>query len=196
MNIYESAHLLEKKRRDGNAREGDLNALGVMLMMPPFSDYSASCDVFVDAMSRFPNQTQTITWAGYLHVFYYPMIPNCGLILESQAVIDASGVVDWILAHYYLNEGRKVEGARLIKKSIEKCVFPNNAQLAYRAGVVSGNACEILKAEAKKKITDAKYEDSPEAESIEGYLLDHWNELILGVKMTSVVWERSLFSAM
>jgi hypothetical protein len=180
-----AVRLLEAAQKDGVLEPQGQLLLGVMLFMPPFGDYESSRDVLNDIKNR-THLCEAAVWLAY---HFYTLYREDGSFAETLEGCCESAAACYSLARYNAHIGNESTALEWNRRSLELERFPDNLifdllhnldhDAPQRAKIFSDVDSLVVNkaAEMTRRLTAADcYQNC-------------WDELILGRRMTSIVWQ-------
>lgn len=177
---------LEEISLKAEAVDGERLLLGVLLLLPPFSDYDAASEVFEGLLGG-ARSLEAAVWNAYGYVFLQPdgnrlfqktleHNSNSSVACHMRGLVArADGDVDESISRN--RESRRIE------------LFPFNilSALDDDAGLGLGDI-DYLKKVFVDLLVSKSAESDPFVRTADGMLRREWDNLISGVRVTSQYW--------
>lgn len=178
---------LEPRVYAGEATEAECLLCGISLLMPPFADYEAASKIFSKILNG-ERYLEAAIWDAYRFAVLLPTGSQAfdGVLefnKESSVAAHMRGMVaaansDFALA---LQENRRSRSLR---------IFPFNAIEGLRRDVDLDASAKInLWRLAGDLMVSRAAERDAAPSTVEGALQCHWDNLILGTRITSYLWD-------
>lgn len=175
---------LEKADQIGELGYDEILLEAVVLLLPPFADYTRTHTVLKDLWGTAAEEKAAI-WDGYR---YTTVQPDDSSFMQVLARYDSAECL-YMRAQFYAYDGDTKSAIQCNDASIEKMAFPNNLKLKLRMQ-------QGLPVKQRTQLIDSiaglvEIFDSERTEVLTGkdlYAI-YWKELILGAAMSTVVWE-------
>jgi len=179
--------ILEPRILEGSASDAECLLCGVLLLLPPIADYDAATDVFSGLLAK-PCSFEAAVWDAYR---YSVLLPDGDS--SFQRVLRANP--DSAISLHMLSMVSRMRGddsAALVdnRKSRMIRLFPFNLSEALKYD-------NDLDSESRMKywrvfcdlLASRTAESDKCAHTVEGMLQQYWENLILGTRITSQLWE-------
>lgn len=177
---------LELLSTQGNLSPDDRIALALMLMMPPFADYVAANAHLIevcDTDSTF--RTEAAVWGEYIFLHLHPDHDGFVNHLHEVATSAESCYMLACNAEFY---GDLLSARASNERALSIRSFPNALLLAAGLSMSPSDRANYRReAESLVRVRDSEYHPGPQNRS--DLRAFYWSELILGERITSVVWE-------
>lgn len=178
--------ILEPRVLEGSASEAESMLCGVLLLLPPLADYEAAADIFSGLLTK-PCGFEAAVWDAYR---YSVLLPDGDASFER--VLRAHP--DSAISLHMLSLVSRMRGdysAALVdnRKSRTVRLFPFNLSEALKND-------DDLDVETQEKywrvfcdlLVSRTAESDECAHTVEGMLQKYWDNLILGTRITSELW--------
>ena len=156
-----------------------------MLFLPPFGDYEGSREAFKSIED--PSLLgEAAIWLAYHYYTLFPEDEGFVQTLENHA---GNAAACYSLARYNAHIGQEASAQEWNQRSIQLERFPNNLifDLLHNPQDQGPEKAGIAK-ELEKLIVEKVAEETTPSTAADLYK-NYWDELILGGRMTSVVWQ-------
>jgi hypothetical protein len=178
--------ILEPRVLEGSASETESMLCGVLLLLPPLADYEAAANIFSGLLSK-PCGFEAAVWDAYR---YSVLLPDGDTSFERVLRARPDSAVS-LHMQSMVSRMRGDYSAALVdnRKSIMARLFPFNLSEALKND-------NDLNVETQKKywrvicdlLVSRTAESDECAHTVEGLLQQYWDNLILGTRITSELW--------
>jgi hypothetical protein len=178
--------LLESTYQKDGLTPSDMILYGVTLMMPPFGDYSSSESVFLKALNSGARRDAAI-WFAYLYTTLYP---NDSSFVEALKEFCHCEISTYMIGLYSDSEGDREGALQWVRQSCSIKTFPKNLIyiITYDFKLERSEKTALF-SRLNEQIQTKNFENEPLPKNKSELYDSYWDELILGKKMTSHVWE-------
>lgn len=179
--------LLEPRVKAGSAAESEALLCGVLLLMPPLADYEAAASIF-SSLLKGRRGFEAAVWDAYR---FTVLLPDGDTSFE-EMLRSVSGMP--IAAHMLsmvaasrndmplaLSENRRSRSLRPFPFNIVQALKLEPGLSASARCDLWQNACDLI-------ISRSAESDAP-VFSVEGALQRHWENLIVGTRLTGSLWD-------
>lgn len=178
--------VLEQRVKDGEATESERLLCGVLLLMPPLADYEAAASIF-NGMLKGERRFEAAVWDAYRYAVllpdgerpFEPVLRSSSRSAISAHMLSmvAAACDDPTLA---LIENRRSRALRLFPFNITEALKRDTELQAASRRCLWQDACDLIVSRAAE--ADAA------VYTVEGALQRHWDNLIVGTRLTSPLW--------
>ena len=179
--------LLEGQLARGVATERERLLLGVLSLLPPIADYDAAARIFL-ALEGTALGFEAAVWDAYR---FATVLPS-GSTWFSRPLRSCStkGVATHMLSHVELALGNVEAAIAFNRESRAARSFPFNLVLALKIDpALDSDSRRSIWDTARELVVSRQAELDAPVGSTEASLQRRWDNLILGTRLTSVVWE-------
>jgi hypothetical protein len=178
---------LERRIAKGVATDAERLFRGVTLLMPPFVDEEAASNAFRE-LYRGPRAFEAAIWDAYR---FATLLPDGDTTFEPLLTARSeSAVAAHLLSDVANTRRERALAVALNRRSRAIRLFPFNiANALYWNSDLTPDDARELRGILGDLVVNKAVEREPLAVTVEGRLQEFWDNLILGTRITSVVWE-------
>lgn len=183
-----AVEVLESRIKNGVATEAERPLCGVLLLMPPWADYEAASSIFGDMLRNGGRSFDAAVWDAYRYSVLMPEgdrrfemrlrdSPQSAVSAHMLSLL-ASSAGDVSQA---LEENRRSRALRLFPFNIVEGLRRELSLSSDERSHLWRTACDLIFSRTAEL-------DEP-VHTVEGSLQRHFDNLILGTRLTTPVWE-------
>lgn len=178
--------LLEPRVKDGSASEGEKLLCGVLLLMPPLTDYEAAAGIFRDMLSG-DRRFEAAVWDAYRFAVLLPDGDRSfeAVLRSASRSAVAAHMLSMVAAAcddaaHALDENRRSRALRLFPFNVTEALKRERGLQESTRSDLWRSACDL--------IISRSAEVDPAVYTVEGALQRRWDNLIVGTRVTSQLW--------
>lgn len=178
--------ILEPRVKDGTATESERLLCGVLLLMPPLADYDAAASIFSGLLNG-GRAFEAAVWDAYRFAVLLPDGDRSfeELLRSSSWSAVAAHMLSMVAAacddiSLALIENRRSRALRPFPFNIAEALKREPGLQASARSDLWQSACDL--------IVSRSAESDAAVYTVEGALQRHWDNLIVGTRLTSQLW--------
>lgn len=179
--------ILERAYEKSQLGPKEILLYGIVLMMPPYVDYESAEDVLIRSLQSSERRHAAI-WHAYM---YTTLSPTNSLFVATIEADPKCEVSAYMMARYHNIEGNYEGSLKWVRRSCDIAMFPHNLVFhLIHDPTLDPLARSRIVSQIEHRVLTKEAENGPPPKDVDALYRDYWEELILGVRMTSENWAR------